>query len=405
MSQVHVFIKPFKDNGEREDDFIEVTDDVIARSIGKIRQQLDHSEYDVGIFRNSNFKIKFANDKGRYNDEDSASSIFRFKRSDSIVRITYEPGEEGLFADGTPSVQTQVFEGLLEDTDEKASVGDQTVRFSVLGYEALFSREIVPFGDIANNDTFEEIIFTILNQAGITDLLTVDVGNINVGTNSITDDVSELENKTVLEALKEILLPASAVLFIDGTTVKVQPRTPGVASVFTFFGQAATGGSENISSIKDFRAGLNRTFNLWTWKGASEVGKDQSSVDRYNTRKKEIDVPLISTGSSAKIQAILNELVSEFGSPREEMLITAPIEIPIFDVFLLNRVTIDYPLVPVTGFGELFALYGIALYGVARYPESLSNFRVDPSRSWKVLSRDLDLENDMATFHLREILG
>jgi len=412
MSRVHVFIKPFKDtSGNYADDFIEVSADVIDRSLGELKQRLDHSEYDIGVIRNSNVRLKLQNDAGQYNDVGDPGSIFVFKRSDSIVKITWEPGEGplvcGFFKPITAQLSTEItlFEGLLEDTAEKASVDDQVIDFNVLGYESILDREIVPFATISNGDSLESIIFDSLNQSAITALLTVSAGNINLTTNTLIDDKTSLENKTVLEMLKEVLLLGNGVMHLTNTTtINIAPRTPAAASSFTFFGQAATGGVENIAAITNFRSGLNRTFNHWTWKDSSVVSQDVSSISKFGIRKREISSDLVSLASTAKIQAILDSLKAEFGNPREEMMLTAPLEVAITGVIMLDRVTIDYPEIPIVSSDEALATYGIAQYGVAQYADTLSNFSIDSSRSWKVLSRGLRPESDLAKYHLREII-
>ncbi len=87
MARVRAYIKPFLIDGTYGE-WGEVTNDVIAGSIGSISRALDVSEFDIGVFTNSSVSMELRNDHGRYSDIDSAYSIFRYRRAGSLVRLT-----------------------------------------------------------------------------------------------------------------------------------------------------------------------------------------------------------------------------------------------------------------------------------------------------------------------------
>ena len=151
MARFRVYIKPFDRSGNYVSEYIEVTQDVI--SIKSISQQLDASDYNVGVFRNGNFSFVLKNDKGYYSEETNLRSMFRYKRSDSLVKITWDFADydliAGFFSAGDYLGQEiEVFEGLLSDLPAQSIISEQSVEFGVLGFETLFDRAIVPFSTI-----------------------------------------------------------------------------------------------------------------------------------------------------------------------------------------------------------------------------------------------------------------
>lgn len=410
MSKLHVYLKPFDTTGAYESDWTEVTKDVDVQGIGTLTQQLDNTEYDVGIFRNSNLRLKLRNDHGRYIEAGEIGSIFKHKRADTKVKITWEPGDEslicGFFSPGPGAVlseEVEVFKGLLDDKAAKTDADKQDIQFTVFGQEILFEREITPYASISNGDSFESVIYTLLNQSSITDHLTVSAGNISCGINETIDDKSDLENQTVKEALEDILLPSNSVLYIENDTVYVSPRTAGATLEHTFYGQGSDDGTENILELKNHRTGHNRVLNYWTWKDTTLKSSDSSSVTTNGTSKKEIELSLVSSGSTAKIQNILDSLKDEFKNPKAEMDLSATLNIDTLALFLLDRVSIDYPTIVLAKENENIPIYGIAVYGEDSYPIEVSSLTIPSTDRFKIMARKINFKKETIEFSVREI--
>lgn len=294
MGRLRVYLKTFDSTGAYDADFTEITDDVM--SIGKVSQKLDNSEYDVGILRNSSMNLKIRNDQGTYSEAGARKSIFVFKRIDSIIKITWDgrlyPPKAGFFKaySGVLGGETEVFKGLLTEVSSVSNIQEQSIDFTIQGFESLFSRVSVPYGSISNGDNISDVIYACLNQSAITDLLTVSLSNITPDNDYVIDDKSDLENKTVEEALKSgLLLSSNSVLYIENDIVYVTDRDAYSASVeYSFFGQASTSGIENIIDIKKYREGINRVFNFITWPETSLSSSDATSQETYGIRKKEV---------------------------------------------------------------------------------------------------------------------
>jgi hypothetical protein len=126
-----VYLKPFDDTGNYVADWIEVTSDVSADSMADLRQVLDDDTYNVGVFRFADFALKLRNEQGLYSDAGELRSIFQYKRSDALVRITWQlqdfeshPGViiPGEFIPGNDEVE--IFEGLLSDEASDTDIRD-----------------------------------------------------------------------------------------------------------------------------------------------------------------------------------------------------------------------------------------------------------------------------------------
>lgn len=405
MGRFRVYIKPFQDFGEYETDFVEVTDDVLS-NIGQLSESLDNSDFDLGIFRNSNFKLTLDNSRGRYSDVRSSDTMFRYKRADSIVKITWAfstPFFAGTsLAGGGAFVaeEIEIYRGILNDDGAKMNLKDHRLDFTVLGRESIFQRVEVPFASIVAGDTISDILYACLNQTQITGLLGVDLADINPGLDQETDDVAEFENKTFSEILKNLLLSSNSVMVIEDDAVKVKSRTATADVEQTFYGQGAVLGAENIDDMSEISNGASRIINFITWKDTALVVRDESSISIYGVKKKELDFPFFT--DDVKRTAIMNAILEEFSSPKQEFILQTPATYECFERRMLDRLSIDYPLVPAQEDVD-FPLYGQAQYGTARYPKTLNTFEVLSDDHYKIIGKTLDMKNSKIKFKVREI--
>ena len=407
MSRTRVYIKPFDESGSYASDFTEITRDVLK--IGEIKQALDNTEYDVGVFRNSNFSIALRNDHGLYSEADNLKSIFKTKRVDTQVKVTWDrrnsdlrcgffkPGEEVLGEEIT------LFEGLLTDVAGVSNIIEQDISFTVLGFESLLDRTEFPYSDVSNGDNISDILYAALNQTMITDLLTVDSSNISVGIDTAIDDKEDLENTTVKEAFDDLLILSNSVLYVKDRTIFIKPRTVNSTLEHTFYGPASINGIENIVDVKNYRDGVNRVRNYWTWKDASIKSTDADSVTKFGVQKKEIDSSLISVTSTTKISNILGSLKDEFSSAKTELEIIAPMKKKTLDLFLLDKVNVDYPTVYFPADENPLPRYGQNVYEGARYPFGQWSLKIDPVDRFKIMSVGLKPTEDLITFKLRKV--
>lgn len=392
------YIKPWAAEGQYASDFTEVTSD-ITRSVGSISQSLDNNEFDIGIFRYGNMRLKLRNDHGKYSGPDEPASIFAYKRAGSQVKITWEPQADGLYCGfffldplAYLSEEVTVFEGLLNDKGSDSDIDDQDIDFQVLGFESFLSEVEVPYSSLSNGDTASEIMFAILNQAPITDLLTVSQANIVASVDTAYDDVSIFENKTGLEALKTILEDSNSVLRVDlSRTVYVSDRTESSSDKYNFYGQASELGAENIANIESVRSGENRIINYATWTDTTSLSEDTASIAKYGVQKKDLGNAGVT--DATKRNTVLAAIVNEFSQPKREFLLTAPLTPTNAILELLDKVQVDYPLVEHLGQEQTeYAFYGTAQYDVDRYPETLYSLFIDGSERYKILSKRINMD-------------
>lgn len=408
MARIRVYIAPFKDDGSYND-FVEVTDDVDGRGIGAIALALDVNDYDVGVFTNSQFGISLRNDHGRFSDANYAQTIFKRKRSNSKIRITYDMADVDFeplvsFPGDLLGGEVTVFEGLLNDDSTTMNVADQIVQFNVLGYESLFDQTVGPDWvgtPPADNkiSTLAKALIPYVDGQLTTSTLTFDASRILPGNDVSIDDLSTLSNKTAKEILDVLLTASNSVLYMDGTTPVVSARTPSVAVNYNFYGPGSELGPENVFDIQEIRSGMNRTFNYVTWRDTTFVSQDGNSIAAYGVRKKEVAIDGVTNSTTQ--QSILNSLKLEFGNPKQEFKLVTKVDYDTLALALLGRVSIDYPLVPIST--EALAYYGSAQYGTAQYSVNTSGFQILPADHYKVIGKEIDLAGNQITFFLRGV--
>jgi hypothetical protein len=407
--KTRIYIKPFIDDegSAYVSDWIEITEDVMG--LDKLQQQLDNTEFDIGIFRAANCKVKLRNDHGRYGAVNTIESIFKYRRGGSKMRVTWEPGDDPIYCnfffagdpDAIVSEEVTAFEGILDDTQSKSPIEEQTIDFLIQGYENLLGQLKVPFSSISNGDSFESVIFAIVNQAPLNSFVTVSLANISVGISTTIDDKTSLENKTCLEALKSILLASSSVLYIKDNVLFVKARTPGTDDSYTFYGWASENGPENILDIDDFRLGEQRILNFVTWKDTNLFAEDTTSIQKYQYRKKEVELDIIT--NTTKRNSILTTIKDEYRDPKREFILKCFLEQKTLELFLLDKVIVDYPPEYVTRDDENVAIYGIGQYGIDYYADAITRLSIESSARFKIMSRKVDFLGGFIEFGLREI--
>jgi len=242
----------------------------------------------------------------------------------------------------------------------------------------------------------------ILNQTPITNLLTVSSGNIAVGTDQTIDTASDFTGKTVKESLDELLKLSNSILYVKDDTIYITPRVPTSTLEYTFFGQASGNGIENIQNLGSISSGLIKTFNFWQWENTTvSPVVDPSSKGLYGVRKGSISGGSIT--DTTKRTAILTNLKDEFRNPKMEYDLTAPLTYEVLELFILDKVQVDYPTPYRSPEGDNIPLYGVSIYGEARYPFGEYGITIKDTDRFKIMGRKINTKNQLVTFSLREI--
>lgn len=420
MGRVTIQLKPFADEEGTayESDFTDVTEYVTIRGLGQLKQNLDNTELEIGVFRHDNFSIEFNNTQGFFSKPGEAGTLFKYTRSNSILRILWEanpmPQPLGFHTadSGYPSPLYLVGDYLLQDIPARGIATNQTVKFKALGYSTLIDRLEVPFASISNGDSLETILYTMLNQTLLTDLVTVDASNINLDYNPTIDDktAGDLENETVVDALKKILKYGNAVLYIqkadlaDPTskpTLIVTPRDISADLQFTFRGPGSYDGLENIIEVQNDNGGENKIINFVSVPDTSVSGSDSASIAKYGTRKIEVSFKPIT--DTTKNETICDNIVAEFKDPLRELEVTTWLTYESLDLFMLDKVRFDYPIRVLAN--EALG-GGLPIFDIAEFGDSFGNeildIVIDPTKDFKVLGRRVDLMRETITFYVKE---
>lgn len=285
---------------------------------------------------------------------------------------------------GTP------FEDIWVDTGVSMS---QTTACNVLGASSqTIAQQLMAY---AAATPLGALIFTVDNTK-----LAPGPGGVSVITH--WDDVSGFPNQTIKGALELVLTAENSVLYMNGTTPIISARTPAATVGHTFCGPTSGLGDEDIFDLQNISSGRNRLFNYCSWQVSNtdiQVAQSPTSVAKYGAQLKQVS-PVNGISSVPNIQAVLGSIITEFSSPKEEILLYCPMNYSTAALGLLSRVAIDFPLVPIN---QNLPLYGLAQYGVDQYPINVANFTRNAAQNYKIIGVTMDPSNKQFQFQLRSI--
>lgn len=355
---------------------VDVTKDIdltdFVKNLGTIKREIDNGDYDIGIFTFGDITLNAINFSRKFNDENDALSIFKYRRDRCKVEIIFYD------ASGTPSTR---FKGLINDDATRIDVDKDIVRFKVLSLDSIFRQVSVQAGAIVTGDLFSTAIKKILNVPEITSTLTYSASNIVADLDLTIDDGEVFSSIPVKDALDSLLLAANSILYVDNSdTIYVKARTES-ANIFYLYGPSDPLGRENIISLKNFNNGLQRSFNS-VKVNDNTVYTIDAWVTEYGFRQKSVSLDFITT--SATEEAIATRIANTFHVPKAEIEVTVK-SADFQDIDLLDIVSIDfgYRLTPDPRDNGL-PMYGTAQYGTAHYAISAGSFKIYPSEKWKV---------------------
>lgn len=400
-----VYLKPFNADGTYSSTWVEISK--YCQNLGTLSIDTDSSDFQIGVFRTSNVTLHLNNITGIFSDVDSPASMFLYKRAESLVKITYEFGDDESWCGVSEieecylSEEIEVFQGLLNDDTFLEDAKTAFVEFIVFGFESLLDKEQAPFGLLSNGMTFKNALFAALGQTRIVNYVTVDLTNLNPDLNIAIDDVSSFENKTCKEMIDSLLNASNSVMVIQDSILYIKPRDPSAAINYHFYGQAAISGIENILEVNDIGNGMNRTFNFVRWGSTTDSVIDSASYRKYGLKKKEVTYDYI-TSQSKKLQ-IMNAVLSEFSLPKKELNLSTPLNYDTLAINILDRISIDYPTIIFPWENTMLPICGVAICGEGVLPIGLWALTIDPSANWKVIKKEIDFDNFNMNFKMRLI--
>ena len=398
--------------------YVDISNYVDAKSLSSITVKTEQSDFSVGVAQTSSLSIGLKNDTGIFSDEDKASTIFTYKRAGSKVRISYFEGLEvsrygsAVYGDSVYGDELAVFDGIISDKSPRQDVSTDMLTLSVLGFDSVFERVEVDAGDINTTQTVRQLFENLLTKPEIQALAQVDIYNFTVGVDFILDNVSDFDGAdTVKEALDILLTVSNSILVIQDEQIFISDKVPSFEILHSFYGQASNLGIENIQSIKGDSDGLPRLYNLFRWdEDTIEEGQplplpvtNPTTVQKYGVKKQTVGIDGITDDATRLL--ILNSFVAEYGSKKQELILSTPASYQTVRLPMLGRVNIDYPAPQFPADGGDLPIWGTPsmVWGKFSWPFTLFNYTILPSTNFKIIGIQFNIKSDLITYTLREI--
>jgi len=424
-TQYKVLITPLLSKGVYGDDIdvtqdVDISDFVNENGIGKIKGQIDNGDYDIGIFTFSAITLKTINSNGKFNGPEDPRSIFPYSRDLAKIRIIFFDGETALddcdlyittlgnsytTSDGVfYCIGTGIsnsFSGIINEDATRQDYFKNEVKFKVLSYDSVFRKTKVPAGLINNGTLFSTAIKSILNLVDIKELLVVDNSNINVQFDRTIDDGNFFSDKTVKNALNDLLIASNSVSFVnDKLEVIVKDRTENANTQTVFYGPNDLFGRENIISIKNLNSGIQRLFNSIVVN--NKAANDDISIDSFNLKQKVVNLDFI-TNNVTEAEVAAN-ILDEFKAPKIEMELTCSTFIA-KDIQVLDfvRVSLEPKLIPIQADFIPFWDTGLLWDSGNFWPIEQGDYNIDIELGFKVIGIVEDPKKFSTTLKLRQI--
>lgn len=410
--QIKCYLQTFNSTGQYTGVWRDIT--LYLSQLGSFSVDVDSTDFQIGVYRNANVSMSLSNRDGLFSDVGQPTSIFNYTRSNSLVKFTYAIQDEGPYAGmmvaGTDYLSDEVefFRGLLSDSATSMTLKTEQITFTVLGRESVLDSVLVPSVGLTNGQTVSSILYTLLNQSLVTNILTVSSSNFAPTLNAQVDVVTNFQSASVKTVLDELLLISNSVLTIVNDAVAIGSRQPTSDVKKIFYGQASKLGPENIIDIQNIVNGYAKLFNQVTWNAGSStspttptaVYQNNASIAKYGLFTYDLSPSSITTTSTQL--SIAQAAVTEFGLPKRQMDLTTPLTYDTLSLNLLDRVAVDYPTVYVSE-GFSFPICGVAVCGAAVLPRGIWSFQIDTTTNWKIIKKTVNASKFEVTLTLREI--
>jgi hypothetical protein len=244
-------------------------------------------------------------------------------------------------------------------------------------------------------------MFAVLNTVDITSILTLDIANITPPISFTVDDGSQFDNKSVKQALDELLLATNSVLLIDDDgVITIKDRSEDqIIATLNLYGPYDEFGRENIIDITGYNTGKQRMFN--SCRVNDQEASNSVFVESYGFRQKTLNFDWLT--DSLKELTVAQTLVAEFKTPKIELSVRVATDLA-KDVELLDPVSINFPYRAVPPAGTFLPVYSIATYGdvMTPYPNIFGSIKILPRVAFKVIGIEEDPKEFTTVLKLRQ---
>ena len=378
---------------------IDVSEKIFIDGIANISRSIDAGDYDVGVFTFQELNLKGFNYNGYFNDENDVRSIFKTTRDRCKVRVVFFRSVPVRNRQGTilseVEEETVTFRGLLNEEATRADIVTESISFKVLSRDSVLRTTKVQGGTIGNGMLTSVAIENILSQPRIQAVLTIDPININPPLDFTIDDATRFNNKTVKDALDELMLATNSVLLIDDAgVVTIRDRSDNtLTDSLNLYGKSDEQGRENIIDITAYNTGRQRMFT------AVKVNDTEVNnavfVAAFGYRQKQTSLDWIT--DDVKEAEVAGRLVDEFKFPKIELNVKVSTDLT-RSVSLLDPVSINYPLRVKPIEDKFFPVVGSAIVDdvMTPLPYTFGAIEIKPRVSFKIIGID-DNPNEFTT--------
>lgn len=389
-----VYMKRRYSDGTYEEDWLDITRFVLRDGLNKIVTKIDSDDFDVGLYTINSVRMVFDNSGGRFNDVDDTRSYWTSFETRHLSRIKIEAG---YIDDSDTKVVEAIFQGLLDERTINVGQND-TAEATILSRELSFKTLTVIAGSLSSSVSAKDAFYVLCSRGEITELMTVDISNINPANNITIDDPSVFENKKLDSVLNDLLLLTNSVLYIDGSdNLIIKDRTESKKVQYRFFLNSESGESDNIYDISSFNNGRQRVKNFWLWSGTSAFAQaGETNRKRYGITRRTVSSDAIT--NTATRQSILNALRDEWQYPKRELVLET--DYIANEVSILDLVTLDVR--PTLSRRDNLPICGHAVAGSAVCLEYKSGVMVDSALGFKIISIEHDLRRMKTILKVRE---
>lgn len=388
--QYRVFLSP-RENASQFASEIEITDWVELSGLREVVRSIDSTDYDIGAYTFNDVTLKCDNSEGLFSEPSDSRSYFTFSRDLAKVRIVY-------FKD---DVQTTTFRGLINDDGTRNDLENDSITFRVLGPDSVLRRTTIITGRVADGTSIKNAIFAVLNREEISFILGISLSNINPDLDGTVDVGSELDGEPTRAILNQLLFVSNSVMVLDASNnVIVKSRDENTSKTpLALYGRGDLAARENIVSLKNFNSGQHRIFN--TIEINERTAEDATSRIVYGARKKSLTIDWLTDTSN--IDDLAERSVAEWKTPKTELEVTISTDLAKgYD--LLDRVTIDYPLIRHPT-GRFLPVCGVFKAGDADapLPRISGSLSIEPNIGFKIIEIRESASEFLTTFKLRRV--
>lgn len=371
------------------DPWVNVSLLVVASDLGQYSRSIDSNDFDIGFSEESNIRISFSNEDALFTEGFGYFENRMIDRSRIRIVAGFVDTE-----DLRPEFEV-TFEGIIDDQATALDAKRETATFTVLSYSSVIQRLRTDPGAVSNGQSFQVALFNLLSRSEVSQLLTVDLENLNPKVNLTIQNASWFDGRPLKDSINRLLLASNSVMKITRDhelVITGRQQSPTVR--FQFFGKGASRPA-NIEGISNFHSGLRRVITSVTVNGITMDAPDEL-ITWYGLRAKALDIGFINNEPLAR--EIAEDVLDEFAYPKRELELTT--DFLANEVDLLDMVTIDNEG---SIQDEAPAVYGSAIYGQSAYVQRQGGVRIRPIEGYKVLGITHDYRRYSTTLKLRAV--